>query len=81
MKKEIRSILKKTVKIAGVTCMAAGAVALISSAVAVKSLTEGGHYLKGAVQKILKEDGDAAPAAEEILEAQSDVEETAPVEA
>lgn len=81
MKKEIKSLLKKTVKVAGVTCIAAGAVALMTSAVAVKALAEGGRYLKDTVQKILKEEADTASAAEEIPEEQPSAEEAVPAQA
>ena len=55
MNKEMKAIVKKTAKIAGVTCIAAGAVALMTSATALKALTEGGKYLKDTVHKILNE--------------------------
>lgn len=56
MKKEIKSIVKKTAKVAGVTCIAAGAVALMTSVTAIKAMTEGGKYLKDTVKKILNEE-------------------------
>lgn len=56
MHREVKSILKKTAKIAGVTCIAAGAVAVLTSATAVKVVAEGGKYLANAVRKILREE-------------------------
>ena len=64
MSKEINTIVKKTVKVACVTCIAAGAVALMTSAAAIKAMTEGAKYLKDTVKKIVNEE----PEAEEILE-------------
>ena len=55
MKQEIKSLLKKTVKIAGVTCVAAGAVAVMTSGVALKAISEGGKYLADAVNRIVNE--------------------------
>lgn len=49
------NILKKTVKIAGVTCFALGGAALIASGAALKALTEGGKYLKDTVKKIIND--------------------------
>lgn len=69
------NILKKTVKIAGVTCFALGGAALIASGAAVKALTEGAKYLKNTVEKIVRE----APEAEQIVE-EATAEET-PAEA
>lgn len=64
MEKEIEKIVKKTAKIAGVTCIAAGAVALMTSAAAIKAMTEGAKYLKNTVKKIIDEE----PAAGEIID-------------
>lgn len=77
MKKEIKSLLKKTAKIAGVTCVAAGAVAIMTSGVAVKAIGEGGKHLLNTVKKIAKE-GDAAvttaeASEEDFVEAESAV--------
>ena len=69
------NILKKTVKIAGVTCFALGGAALIASGAALKALTEGTKYLKNTVEKIVRE----TPEAEQIVE-EATVEET-PAEA
>ena len=52
MKKEIKSALKKTAKIAGVTCVAAGAVAVMTSGVALKTIAEGGKYLVNTAKRI-----------------------------
>ena len=53
MNKEAKSIVKKTVKIAGVTCIALGGAGLIASGAALKAMTEGVKYLKDTVKKIL----------------------------
>lgn len=73
MNKEIKTTLKKTVKIAGVTCIALGGAALIASGAALKAVTEGGRYLKDAVKKIVDEKPEAeiveeAPASEAVAE-------------
>lgn len=69
MKKEIKTVLKKTVKIAGVTCVALGGAALIASGAALKAVTEGGRYLKDAVKKIVGEEPQADAVVEEASEA------------
>lgn len=51
----MKSLLKKSIKIAGVTCVAAGAVALVTSGTALKAIGEGGKYLMKAVKKIVGE--------------------------
>lgn len=56
MNKEIKSIVKKTTKIAGITCFVLGGAALIASGAAVKALAEGGKYLKDTVRKIVNEE-------------------------
>ena len=82
MNKEIKSIVKKTAKIGAVTCVAAGAVALMTTGAALKALTEGAKYLKDTVKKIVGEEPDVeaiveesptedvveAPAAEAVVE-------------
>ena len=82
MNKEIKSIVKKTAKIGAVTCVAAGAVALMTTGTALKALTEGAKYLKDTVKKIVGEESDIeavieeapvedvveAPAAEAVVE-------------
>jgi hypothetical protein len=55
MQKEIETVLKKTVKIAGVTCLALSGAALIASGAALKALTEGAKYVKDSVKKIIDE--------------------------
>lgn len=55
MNTEIETVLKKTVKITGVTCFALGGAALIASGAALKALTEGAKYVKDAVKKIIAE--------------------------
>ena len=71
MKHKNSNILKKTIKISTVTCVALGGAALIASGAAVKALTEGAQYLKNTVRKII-EDGtevnDVAVAEEELIE-------------
>lgn len=73
MHKEINTILKKTVKIAGVTCVAAGAVAIMTSGVALKALAEGGKHLANVVKEILAEQNQPQAIQEEISEV-SDVD-------
>lgn len=63
--KEVNSVLKKTAKTAGVTCIAAGAVAVMTSGIALKTITEGGKYLFNSVKKIVNENEEA----ENIVEA------------
>lgn len=83
MNKEIKTIVKKTAKIAGVTCIAAGAVALMTSAAAIKAMTEGARYLKDTVKKIVEEEPCAGavveevPAAETVTGKATDVESVA----
>ena len=72
MNKEITTVLKKTVKIAGVTCFALGGAALIAGGAALKALTEGAKYMKDSVKEILNETSgeEAAPVVEaEIISA------------
>lgn len=66
MNKEITTVLKKTVKIAGVTCFALGGAALIASGAALKALAEGAKYMKDSVKEILNETSgeEAAPVVE-----------------
>lgn len=79
MKKEIKNIAVKSAKLAGVTCVAAGAIALIASGAAVKAVTAGGKYLKDAARRILEEQPEEAEtsAVEEITQ----TPEEAPAEA
>jgi hypothetical protein len=55
MEKEIKIVLKKTVKIAGVTCLALGGAALIASGAALKALTEGAKFVKNGIRDIINE--------------------------
>ena len=55
MKKKITSIIKKSAKVGAAVCVAAGAVALMTSGAAMKALTEGGKYLKDTVKKIIND--------------------------
>lgn len=59
MSKEIKSFIKKTAGIAGAVCVAAGAVALMTSGTALKAITEGGKYLADTVKRIVNEKCDA----------------------
>lgn len=59
MNQEAKSLVKKTAKIAGVTCIAAGAVALMTTGAALKALSEGAKYLKNTVQKIMDDTSEA----------------------
>ena len=91
MDKKIKTDLKKTVKIAGVTCLALGGAALIASGAALKGLTEGAKYAARSIKKIAQEKPaeEPAEAAEESFveeaafqpeEEQAAAEETAEVE-
>lgn len=75
MDKEMKKLVKKTVKIAGVTCFALGGAALIASGAALKAIAEGGKYLKDTVKKILEEDTVEAVSAEEVVAEEVAVEE------
>jgi len=77
MNQEVKTVLKKTAKIAGVTCLTLGGAALIASGAAVKALTEGAKYLKDAVKEIAREE----PRAEEIVEEAAEVTVEEPVAA
>ena len=72
MNSEAKNLVKKTAKIAGVTCIAAGAVALMTTGAALKALTEGAKYLKDTVKKIIDEE----PKEETIVEEAAVVEAT-----
>ena len=71
------NILKKTVKVAGVTCLALGGAALIASGAALKALTEGGKYLKDTVKKIINDKPVEESAIVEEAEETSSVETAA----
>lgn len=60
MKRKKSNILKKTVKIAGFTCVALGGAALIGSGAALKALGEGAKFLKDTVRKIMGEEQETA---------------------
>lgn len=79
MNKEIKTVLKKTAKIAGVTCVAAGAVAVMTSGVALKAITEGGKYLADAVKRMIHDETVDAEIIEEVSE--EVVEEAVPAAA
>ena len=55
MKQKTTDILKKTVSVSGITCIALGSTALIASGAALKALTEGAGFLKNAVRAVLAE--------------------------
>ena len=80
MEKEIKTVLKKTVKISCVTCLALGSAALVASGAALKALVEGAKYVKDSVRKIIDEKPEEEPAevvdAEEVS-AEEIAEETA----
>lgn len=70
MNRKITSIVKKSAKIGAAVCVAAGAVALMTSGAALKALTEGGKYLKNTVAKIIGEEpATEVPAAQIVEEA------------
>lgn len=83
MKKKMKTVVKKTAKIAGVTCLALGSAALIASGAALKALTEGAAYLKDAVKKIVRDesgvDASAPEAAEVVEETVEEIVEVVPV--
>lgn len=81
MNKEIKSMVKKTAKIACVTCVAAGAVALMTSATALKAMTEGARYLKDTVKKIIDEEPKEESIVEEATVVEASPEDFAEAEA
>ena len=69
MKKKITSIVKKSAKVGAAVCVAAGAVALMTSGAALKALTEGAKCLKNTVKKIIDEESKSETSAtEEVVE-------------
>lgn len=66
MNKEVLSIVKKGAKIAGVTCLTAGIVAVATSGAALKAIAESGKYLAKTVKDIL----DEKPEPAEVVEAE-----------
>lgn len=82
MNQEIKSLIKKSIKIAGVTCFTAGVVAVATSGAALKAIAESGKYLAKTVKDIIDEkpqqeekvDAEEAASAEEATVA----EEAAP---
>lgn len=69
MKKKSTSIVKKSAKIGAAVCVAAGAVALMTSGAALKALTEGAKYLKNTVKKIIDEEAKSETSVtEEVVE-------------
>ena len=60
MKKEIKSILRKTAAVAGVTCIAVGAVAVVSSKAALQAMLKGSEYFKNRIEEIVSSDADKA---------------------
>ena len=73
MKKEIKSMLKKTAKIAGATCLAAGSIAVLTSGVALKAISEGGKHLANTVKRIIDEN-------ESTVEGEVVAEDTTPAQ-
>lgn len=71
MKKEVNSLLKKTAKIAGVTCVATGAIAIMTSKAALQVIGKGCEYFANSVKNIIND-----PSEPEVIEA-----EPVPVEA
>ena len=80
MHKEAKNLVKKTAKIAGVTCIAAGAVALMTTGAALKALTEGAKYLKNTIQKIIVEPAAVEPIIDAEAAEEDFVEEAAAAE-
>ena len=81
MNKDIESIVKKTVKIAGVTCITLGGAALIASGAALKAMTEGAKYLKDTIEKIVREEPAPDTVVDEAPAEETPVEETVEVPA
>ena len=81
MKKEAKNLVMKTAKIAGVTCVAAGAVALMTTGAALKALTAGAKYLKDTVKKIIDEEPKEESIVEEASVAEASPEDFAEAEA
>lgn len=79
MKKEIKSMLGKTAKIACVTSVAAGAIAVMTSGFALKAISEGGKYMANAVKRIVTEDT-AATKEGAVTDEEFTVPESAPSE-
>lgn len=77
MNQKITSIVKKSVKVGAAVCVAAGAIALMTSDAALKALTVGGKYLKDAVRKII---GDTPEANVVVVEAVEKMPVAEPVE-
>lgn len=80
MHKEAKSLVRKTAKIAGVTCVAAGAVALMTTGAALKALTEGAKYLKNTVQKIMNDPIEVEPVIDAEASEEDFVEESVTAE-
>ena len=55
MNQKITSVVKKSVKVGAAVCVAASAIALMTSGVALKAIGEGGKYLADAVKRIIGE--------------------------
>lgn len=55
MKQEVKSVLKKAAKIVGVTCIAAGSIAVLTSGASLKTISEGGKHLANTVKRIIEE--------------------------
>lgn len=81
MNKEAQNLVKKAAKIAGVTCVAAGAVALMTTGAALKALTTGAKYLKDTVQKIMDDSSETEIIAEVISAEEAAAEEMTVAEA
>ena len=69
MEKKIESALKKSAKIAGVTCLALGSAALIASGAALNALVEGARYVKDSAKKIIDEKDTEEPV--EVIDAEA----------
>ena len=60
MKKKVKTLLKKTAAVAGVTCIAAGAVAVVSSKAALQAMLKGSEYFKNRIEEIISSNDDEA---------------------
>ena len=81
MNSEVKAILKKSVKVACVTCASLGAVALVASGAAVKAATEGGKLLVESVKKIVKEGEKQDIVDAEVVKTEETAQEAAAEEA
>lgn len=68
MNKDAKRIVKKAAKIGGAACIAAGAIAIVTSKTALQAIWKGGEYLKDTVRKIMDDEPQTEQAAEVLAE-------------